>query len=410
MNPSAPPPSGAGLDQANPLSGLLSSLFQGGLPGGLPGMVGLPPGPSQGVVQNDGNPFAMMMQGGAPNLFSMMPMFSQILGGNNGMTLRDMINSLQMHDEEESLPMMDFFYNLRIPEVMSLASGNWEPIEQQRPAVRENLIRLMEGDSPEGRQRIVQILLDYIQRQYAVPAEFVDRMTPGFDPQAQIVRISEKWLRNLVDHVMDYSGNAFVPEFKRMLLLLIGNYTFDMSQNLQGGMATVQLMVQAQMSTALGRIIPPEFVGLIQGFMEGLMNSYLSSSNSLYQDYLSTNRVQEEAKDSQSPAGSLLATWQETIERDQKIEIRPQPPFSRSYLSSDLFSQGSSNTPELQSIFITTLNSSVTEAGASLDAQNVPSEVVQEFIRNWSLGVRERIRNDSDFRSGRFEALDRLRK
>ena len=406
------------VNAMNPMN-LLSSLFSGGnnplamMMAGQMGPGGFPPAGPLGQAGPSGSPQSSMQ--GAPNLLSMMPMFSQILGGpgSEGLTLRELINSLEMHDEEESLPLMDFFYNLRIPEVMSLASGNWEPIERQRDSVRENLVRLMEQDSAEGRERIVMILLNYIQRQYAVPAEFNDRLTPGFDPIEMINSLGRRWLLEMINHVMDYSGSQFASELKKLLFLMIGNYTHEMSRNIQGGMATVQNMMQVQMATAIGRMIPPEFAGLIQGLIGGLIGGYLTSSNGIYVEWLNNRRLQDEAGDaneSQTPAGSLLATWRETLERDSRVEISQQAPFSRSYLASDIFAQGSGLTPNLQQVFENVLNSSLAENSTAVSDQRVPSEVVQEFVQNWTRGVRERISHDGDFRNGRFEGLDKLRK
>jgi hypothetical protein len=122
-------------------------------PAGLMNLLGGLMGPGQGMPMPAGLNLQMgpglVMPGGPmgpggpqAGLVNMVPMLTQMLGGNQGMTLRELINTLQMHDEEESLPMMDFFYNLNISEIMILATGNWDPIERQRPAVRESLLKL----------------------------------------------------------------------------------------------------------------------------------------------------------------------------------------------------------------------------------------------------------------------------
>jgi hypothetical protein len=246
-----------------------------------------------------------------------------------------------------------------------------------------------------------------------VPAEFTDRLAAGFDPIEMIDSLGKKWLLEMVNHVMDYSGSQFASELKKLLFLMIGNYTYEMSRNIQGGMATVQNMMQVQMATAIGRMIPPEFAGLIQGLIGGLIGGYLTSSHGIYVDWLNSRRLQGESQDSnenQSPAVSLLATWRETIEHDMTQEITPQAPFSRSYLSSDIFTQNTGATPSLQQIFENVLNSSLSEHSAAVADSRVPSEVVQEFIQNWTRSVRDRLGRDRDFRTGRFEALDKLRK
>lgn len=339
-----------------------------------------------------------------------MPMFSQLLGANQTMTLRDLINTLQIHDEEESLPMMDFFYNLNISEVMGLASGNWEPIERQRGPVRESLIKLMEGDSPEGRNRIVQILVNYMQRQYTVPSQFTSRILNSFDPHSMIDRVGSDWLLKLVNHVMDYQGSQFVAEFKRILFMLIGNYTYEMRENVEGGMNTVMSMVQVQMQTAMSRIIPPEMSGMVDGLLGGVINGYLASSVGLYEQWLAANRTQEEAKESLTPAGALLATWQETIARDTAQPIPPQAPFSNSYQASDIFSSSRPPAPSLSQVFANTFSAALTESGQNIGVDSAPGPIFEEFLRNFSSGVRERLRTDPDYRQGRFEHLDRIHK
>ena len=402
-NPANLPPNPSSIP--NPLAAF--AQMAGNPMAGLGQMAG---NPMAGLAQMAGNPF-QMLQNSPQNVFSaVMPMFSQILGANQTMTLRDLINTLQIHDEEESLPMMDFFYNLNISEVMGLAAGNWEPIERQRGAVRESLIKLMEGDSPEGRHRIVQILVGYMQRQYSVPAQFNDRILNNFDPQTMISRIGENWLAKLVSHVMDYEGPQFVSEFKRILFMLIGNYTYEMREHIQGGLETVLAMVQVQMQTAMGRIIPPEMSGMVDGLLGGVVNGYLTSSVGLYEQWLATSRTQEEAKESLTPAGALLATWQETIARDMEHQIIPQAPFSSSYLASDIFLQSRLPTPSLSQIFANTFSSALGDSGQTIAVDSAPSPVFEEFLRNFTAGVRERLRNDPDYRNGRFEHLDRIHK
>ncbi|OMJ76817.1 hypothetical protein SteCoe_23753 [Stentor coeruleus] len=403
LNPLNP----SGQPVPNPLSagpaGLMNLL--GGLMGpgqGMPGGLNLQMGPG------------LVMPGGPGNspagLVGMVPMLTQMLGGNQGMTLRELINTLQMHDEEESLPMMDFFYNLNISEIMILATGNWDPIERQRPAVRESLLKLMEEDSPEGRLRIVHILINYMQRQYAVPEEFIPMLAQGFNPQNAINSIGQHWLISLVNLVMDYDGPNFVNEFRNTLELMIGNYAEDMGSHIQGGLPTVLNMIQVQMQTAMNRIMPPEFTGMIGGIMGTIISGYVSRALEVYKQWVLATRTQEEAKESpQTPVAALLATWQSTIERDLSLNVPQQRPFSRSYLDSDVFASPES-IPNLQQFFLRSLGTAFNNTGVSPTPNSAPVEVIHEFFSSFANYTRERLQNDPDFRVGRHEFLDRIRK
>ena len=363
-------------------------------------------------------PFPMPQPGGvqgqqANMLAQFMPMISQMLGGNQNMTLRELLNTLQMHDEEESLPMMEFFYNLNINEVIGFASGNWEPIERQRPAVRESLLRLMENDNLEGRMKIVHILIDYMQRQYAVPEQFAGLIPSTFSPPATMQAIGEKWLLKVVNLVMDYNGTGFAGEFKKLLELMVGNYADEMSGAIQGGLNSVLQMIQVQLQNGMSRLVPPELTGLIGGAMAGIMNTYVTRAVTTYQEWYSSNRTQEEAKEApRTQAASLLATWQETIDRDLELPVAPQRPFSRSYLDSDVFTQTTASTvpQNLQQFFFRNLGNGFNTAGVSPIPTSAPIEVIEDFFQNFITGTRERLRNDQDYRHGRFEYLDKIRK
>ena len=226
------------------------------------------------------------LQGSGQNpqnlLAGFIPMITQMLGGNQNMTLRELLNSLQMHDEEESLPMMEFFYNLNLNEIIGFASGNWEPIVRQRPTVRESLLRLMESDSVDGRLRIVSILLDYMQRQYVVPPSFTSLINPGFSADEALKRIGGNWLKKLVDLVMDYNGSNFANEFRQTLELMIGNYAEEVSRSMQGGINNVLQMIQLQIQNGMARIVPPEFNGLIGGAMTGILSGYITRAVNVY--------------------------------------------------------------------------------------------------------------------------------
>lgn len=411
-NPNPNPLIPSGLAMPNPLAGGPAGLMNllGGLMGPGQGMPMLPGmnlqmGPGLVMPGGPGGP-----AGSPAGLVSMVPMLTQMLGGNQGMTLRELINTLQMHDEEESLPMMDFFYNLNISEIMILATGNWDPIERQRPAVRESLLKLMEEDSPEGRLRIVHILINYMQRQYAVPDEFIPMLAQGFSPQNAINAIGERWLAALVNLVMDYEGQSFVSEFRNTLELMIGNYAEDMGSHIQGGVPTVLNMIQVQMQTAMNRIMPPEFTGMIGGIMGTILSGYVSRALEVYKQWVLANRTQEEAKESpQTPAAALLATWQDTIERDLALNVPQQRPFSRSYLDSDVFASPES-VPNLQQFFLRSLGTAFNATGVSPTPNSAPAEVIHEFFSSFANYTRERLQNDQDFRVGRHEFLDRIRK
>ena len=408
--PQVPNPSPNVDPNLNPVPGSIPNLnivgFQN-LQFPFPGMVPNAPGQP--------NPFGnMFMQGQNSNqanmLTQIMPMFTQLLGGNQNMTLRELLNTLQMHDEEESLPMMEFFYNLNLAEIISFASGNWEVIERHRPAARENLLRLMEGDSPEGRSRIVQILVDYMQRQYGVPDQFASLINPSFSVKDSIKTIGEKWLLKLVSLVLDYEGDSFSLQFKNTIELMIGNYAEEMVNNTQGGIAKVIEIINTQMQISMARVIPPEFNGMISGVMGGILTAYVTKALNTFKEWKESNRTQEEAKEGpQSGAAGLLATWQETIQNDLLVPVPQQNPFSRAYLESDAFAAGS-GAPSFQSFFANNLARAFGNAGVSPAPSSAPREVVQEFANNFLNAVRDRLQRDTDFRSGRFENLDKIHK
>lgn len=415
LNPPNPP---------NPLNSLNPAAFFGNIASNLiPGLSqmldprgsnlnpqGSSPGPqrpvanpqSTGVNVQEANPQNMLAQ--------FMPMIGQMLGGGPNMTLRELLNTLQMHDEEESLPMMEFFYNLNLSEIISFASGNWEVIQRQRPAVRQSLLRIMENDTLQGRQRIVTILLDYMQRQYSIPPQFQNLLRPNFSPQDCINRIGNSWLLKIVNLVLDYQGTSFTAELKKALELMVGNYAYEMSQNLEGGLNVVLQVIQFQMQAGMARLIPPEFSGMVSGAILGILNTYVNRAFEIYNEWASSNRTQEEAKDSpQTPAASLLATWQETIDRDVALDVPSQRPFSRSYTESDIFTQPAPP-PSLQQLFLRTMTEGFNAAGVSPVPSSAPAEVVTEFINHLVLNTRERLQEDQDFRSGRFQYLDIIKK
>lgn len=361
-------------------------------------------------------PFPMGMpqgpQAGPANMLTQfLPMLTQMLGGNQNMTLRELLNSLQMHDEEESLPMMEFFYNLNLNEIIGFASGNWEAIERQRPTVRTSLLRLMENDSIEGRMKIVHILLEYMQRQYAVPDQFAQAVSPDFSPINCMSEIGEKWLLKLVNLVMDYEGSGFSVEFKNTIELMIGNYSDEMSKHMQGGVNTVLQMIQIQLQNGMARLVPPEFSGLIGGAMGTIMNAYVTKAVTSYNQWFEAHRTEEEAKESdqKTPAASLLATWHSALEHDLQVPVVPQRPFSRSYLESDVFPVQTA-APSIQQMFFRNLENGFAAAGVNPVPTSAPQEVIQEFFHRFTEEVQLRIRNDQDFRHGRFEFLDRIRK
>ena len=363
---------------------------------GMQGMQVAPPGANQAAPAN------MLVQ--------FLPMLTQMLGGNQNMTLRELLSSLQMHDEEESLPMMEFFYNLSLTELFAFASGNWEAVERQRPTVRESLLRLMEQDSPEGRMRIVQILLEYMQRQYAVPEQFAAMVSADFSPPQAMASIGEHWLLRLVNHVMDYQGPGFIAEFKQILELMIGNYSEELSTHIQGGVPTVMQVLQIQLQQGMARIVPPEFSGMIGGAMGGIMSAYVTKSISTFAQWKAVNRTQEEAREApKTPAAALLATWQETIQRDLAVEVPVQRAFSRSYLEADVFTQQIEEI-NVRGLFVRNIHSAFHAAGVSPVPDSAPQNVIEEFMHRLVEDIRGRISNDQDYRHGRFENLDRIRK
>ena len=343
-------------------------------------------------------------QGVQSMLSSVFPMMGQMLGGSPNTTLRDLMRNLQLNDEsEENLPMMDLFINITFQELISVASGNWEPFNRLRDEVRTGLVTRMGMDSPENRNVLVQEVVDYIISHYNLPEQYQSRLREGYNYHMELANIVRYWYRQALDLVMDYSGDNFHNELKKLIQLMVGNFMESMRGGIEGGIPTAIEAVNQIMNQALSQQVPSDLVNMLTGVSMPMINTLLMNCHRAYQNHQETHQTQS------SPAAQILINWQATISQDQERQFAmgSQRPLSDSYVSSDVFRQERER-PNAQDLFFGSLGEAFRSAGVQPVNQVIPSEVTIAFTRGLREQVRQRLDQDPDFRSGHFEHLDRL--
>lgn len=148
-------------------------------------------------------------------LSQMLPAFGQMFGGDANMTVRQMVTSMQLEDEEQNLPMMEFFYDLNVGEIFNLATGNWNPITRLRPQVCENLQQKMGADTAENRAKIVQQIVTYFGSTYDIPPQYQSQIINQVNLRPQIEEIVTHWIGEILNITLDYQGDAFAEAWKR---------------------------------------------------------------------------------------------------------------------------------------------------------------------------------------------------
>ncbi|CAG9334376.1 unnamed protein product [Blepharisma stoltei] len=341
------------------------------------------------------------------NIFGqVMPMLSQMMGGQQNMTLRELSHSMNIVEDDENLPMMDYFYSLTIPEIMQIANGNWAAIDRIRPQVRESLLTRMGMDTPENRRALIEEITNYLSNFYNVPAQFQSRIQQGFDPQLEISEIARYWTTRALDLTIDYQGNEFSKEMKEIFTLMIGNYMNSMSNGLIGGVPTVHELFQHIVTNSVNSSMPG-MGGALIGMTWPIISQYLATCLRGYQQWNQMRRTQIEANQGQqTPAAALLNSWETIISQDMARQSPQQRPFSRSYLSSDIY-ESIGPDPDVQGIFFRSLTDAVASGGVRPQSDQVPPEVTQNYVRALRNAIVDRVRSDPDYRAGRYEGLDR---
>jgi len=299
--------------------------------------------------------------------------------------------------------MMDLFINITFQELISVASGNWEPFNRLRDEVRSGLVTRMGMDSPENRNVLVQEVVDYIISHYNLPEQYQSRLREGYNYHMELANIVRYWYRQALDLVMDYSGDNFHNELKKLIQLMVGNFMESMRGGIEGGIPTAIEAVNQIMNQALSQQVPSDLVNMLTGVSMPMINTLLMNCHRAYQNHQETHQTQS------SPAAQLLINWQTTISQDQERQsaMGSQRPLSDSYVSSDVFRQERER-PNAQDLFFGSLGEAFRSAGVQPVNQVIPSEVTIAFTRGLREQVRQRLEQDPDFRSGHFEHLDRL--
>ena len=370
---SAPRPSQSNVSAANPGQALLNSLLN---PASMPA----------------DSPLARM----APTLQQAMS------GGMGNMSLRDLMIAANVHENEEDLPLMEFMYNLTMPELTALMNGDVAPLDRIRPTVVQNLRQAMGGmDTPEGRERVFAQYQQYLQSHLIFPEAFRSRQRPGFDYLQATTQVVHKAVNRLVALVLEDSSNEFGSRFKREFQLRVGEWVETVIAGMEGGVQTMEQLLKAQMEASMAEMGGGEGMAPLLGMSNAIVQQLLASC-------LQARRVEREGMD---PTAGLIETWSAVVESDAKLQAaqQPQAPLSRAYRALDALKQPEP-TERIQpkKLLRTLLAQSLQDANVALQGAEMSSDLSDAFLGALEHGVGTRVSNDPDFDLEKHRNIQRL--
>lgn len=336
-------------------------------------------------------------------LARMAPTLQQAMSGGMGnMSLRDLMIAANVHENEEDLPLMEFMYNLTMPELTVLMNGDVAPLDRIRPAAVQNLRQTMGGmDTPEGRERVMGQYQQYLQSHLIFPDAFRSRQRPGFDYLQATTQVVRKAVSRLVALVLEDSSNEFGSRFKREFQLRVGEWVETVIAGMEGGVQTMEQLLKAQMEASMAEMGGGEGMAPLLGMSNAIVQQLLASC-------LQARRLEREAMD---PTAGLIETWSAVVETDAKLQAAqlPQGPLSRAYRALDALRQPEPiERIQPKKLLRTLLAQSLQDASVSLQGAEMSSDLSDAFIGALEQGVRVRVSNDPDFDLEKYRNIQQL--
>ena len=326
-------------------------------------------------------------------LARMVPTLQQAMSGGMGnMSLRDLMMAANVHENEEDLPLTEFMYNLTMPELTALMSGDVAPLDRIRPTVVQSLRQVMGGmDTPEGRERILEVYQQYLQTHLIFPESYRSRQRPGFDYIQSTLQIVRKAVSRLVSLVLEDSSNEFGARFKREFQQRVGEWVEAVISGMEGGAQTMEQLLRTQMEASMAEMGGGENVAPLLAMSNAIVQQLLVSC-------LQARRLEREAMD---PTAGLIETWSATVEADLKVQAqqRPQGPFSRAYRSLDALRPPSEPSEHIQpkKLLRTLLAQSLQDSNLSLQGAEMSADLTDAFITSLACDIRVRASQNPDF-------------